>query len=64
PKRKWDPKFELMLETVSREPSRHQFGRNSGQYYFSMVPNVITVGVGDESRRLFIPRVQPKIYRR
>jgi len=33
-KREWNPKFQAMFDAVSRKSSRHQFGRNRGQYYF------------------------------
>ncbi len=60
-KGKWHPKFEWMLDAVSGESSRHQFGRNRGQYDFLVVPDMITVRVRDESRRLLVPRVEPKV---
>jgi hypothetical protein len=53
-----------MFDAVSRKSSRHQFSRNRGQYYFSMIPNMVTVRMGDESRRLLIPWVEPKIQTR
>jgi hypothetical protein len=63
-KREWNPKFKVMFDAVSRKSSRHQFSRNRGQYYFSMIPNMVTVRMGDESRRLLIPWVEPKIQTR
>jgi hypothetical protein len=60
-KRKWDPKFELVLDPVSRKSGGHQFGRNRGQDDFPVIPDMITVRVGDESRPLLIPWIEPKI---
>jgi hypothetical protein len=63
-KREWNPKFQAMFAAVSRKSSRHQFGRNRGQYYFSMIPNMVAVRMGDERRPLLIPWVEPKIQTR
>jgi len=59
-KREWNPKFQVMFDAVSRKSSRHQFGGNRGQYYFSMISNMVTVRMGDERRPLLIPWVEPK----
>jgi hypothetical protein len=53
-----------MFDAVSRKSSRHQFGGNRRQYYFSVIPNMVTVRVGDEGGRPFIPWVEPKIQAR
>jgi hypothetical protein len=60
-KGEWNPKFELMFDAVSRKSSHHQFGRNRGQYDFSVIPNMVTVRVGNEGGRLLVPWVEPKV---
>jgi hypothetical protein len=53
----WKPMFDPATGQACGHEQRGGFGKD----HFLMIPNVVAMGMRNKSRRLLVPRIEPKI---